>query len=77
MTGPSFIILVCYGANMANPSFQIDDETLEKLDSIIWEKKVAGEIDRETSRSDVIRDLVEEYIEGNGNTSARTPVTAD
>jgi len=77
MTGPSFIFLVCYPAIMANPSFQIDDETLERLDSIIWEKKVEGELDRDVSRSDVIRDLVEEYIEGNGNSSTKTPVTAD
>ena len=61
---------------MANPSFQIDDETLDELDSIIWEKKVAGEIDRDTSRSDVIRDLVEEYIEGNGNTSTKQAVAS-
>lgn len=62
---------------MANPSFQIDDEKLQKLDDIIWEKKQAGELPRDASRSDVLREIVDEYIEGNGNSSTtKTPATA-
>lgn len=58
---------------MPTPSFQISEETLEQLDDIIWEKKAAGELPRDTSRSDILRQLVEEYIEGNGSTSTTAP----
>ena len=54
---------------MANPSFQVDDELLDELDEIIWQKKKDGELSRKTSRSDILRELVEEYVEGNGNIS--------
>ena len=66
---------------MANPSFQIDQEKLDEFDEIILQKKARGEIDRDTSRSEVIRQLVEEYVEGNGNCSPAiqkpTPATSD
>lgn len=58
---------------MPTPSFQISEEKLEQLDDIIWEKKGAGELPRDASRSDILRQLVEEYIEGNGNTSKTVP----
>ena len=54
---------------MANPSFQVDDELLDQLDEIIWQKMKDGELPRNTSRSDILRDLVEEYVEGNGSIS--------
>lgn len=63
---------------MANPSFQVDDELLEQFDQIILQKKAQGELDPKTSRSDVLRDLVEEYVEGNWSTSTKAiPQTAD
>ncbi|MCD2204386.1 hypothetical protein [Halobacterium sp. KA-6] len=61
---------------MANPSFSIDDEVLDDLDDVIWEKKVAGELDKNTSRSEVVQGLIEDYIEGNGNSSTGTKATA-
>ena len=63
---------------MANPSFQIPDEQLEEFDEVIWQKKKNGELSRKDSRSDVLRMLVEEYIEGNGNSSTTmSPQAAD
>lgn len=58
---------------MAGPSFQIDDQKLDQFDEIIFQKKAAGELDRDTSRSDVLRQLVEDYIEGNRSTSTTDP----
>lgn len=62
---------------MPNPSFSIDDELLEEFDRTIWAKKVAGDLDKDTSRSEVIQDLIEDYVEGNANTStpSRTKAT--
>jgi metal-responsive CopG/Arc/MetJ family transcriptional regulator len=62
---------------MANPSFQIDDEKLADLDEIIKQKKLNEEIDMDTSRSDILRDLVDDYIEGNRNCSETTIPAAD
>lgn len=62
---------------MANPSFSIDDELLDEFDTIILQKKAQGEIPRDTSRSEVIRDLVEGYVEGNASTSPTRIATAD
>jgi metal-responsive CopG/Arc/MetJ family transcriptional regulator len=52
---------------MASPSFQIDDETLEEFDQLINIKKATGDLPSDANRSEVLRNLVEEYIEGNGN----------
>lgn len=57
---------------MPTPSFQIDEDTLEEFDEIIFQKKAAGEYPRDKSRSDVLRDLVQEYVEGNGISSKAT-----
>ena len=62
---------------MANPSFSIPDDTLEEFDQIILNKKAKGEIPMDTSRSKVIRDLVEEDVEGNENSSKMMAKTAD
>ena len=62
---------------MANPSFQIDEQLLDDFDEIIFQKKARGELDRDTSRSEVIRRLVEEYVEGNGRTSKAMAPMAD
>lgn len=63
---------------MANPSFQIDDETLDEMDRIISMKKARGDLPNDASRSRVLRTLVEEYVEKNGDSlMAPSPVTAD
>lgn len=62
---------------MANPSISIDDELLEDFDDVIWELKSEGEIPRDTSRSEVVADLIEEFVEGNGSISTVPAVLAD
>lgn len=62
---------------MANPSFEIDDEKLEEFDQVILQKKAAGELDSKVSRSEVIRMMIEEYVEGNGNISRAPRAIAD
>lgn len=59
---------------MARPTFSLPDEELDRLDEAIFHKKIAGDIPRDTSRSEVLRHLVIEWVdeqekkyeEGNG-----------
>ncbi|PSP80154.1 hypothetical protein BRC81_02895 [Halobacteriales archaeon QS_1_68_20] len=62
---------------MPTPSFQIDEELLDEFDEVIFQKKAAGELPRDASRSDILRQLVEEYVEGNRNSSLTPTATAD
>lgn len=64
---------------MANPSVSIPDEVLDDFDTVIKQKKLAQEMDMDLSRSELITQLIQEYVEGNGNTSngKTTPATAD
>lgn len=48
---------------MARPTFSIPDEELDRLDNVIFQKKIAGEIPRDTSRSEVLRQLVIEWVD--------------
>lgn len=57
---------------MANPSVSIPDEVLEDFDEVVRQKKLAEEIPMDTSRSEVITQLIEEYLEGNRSTSPKT-----
>lgn len=50
---------------MPNVSFQMDQEKVDELDHLITIKQAKGELDSTDSRSDVLRMLVEEYVEGN------------
>lgn len=59
-----------------NVSFNADEELVDDLDDIIVQKKAAGELDRDISRSDILRELLEDYVEGNGTTSTAA-ATAD
>jgi metal-responsive CopG/Arc/MetJ family transcriptional regulator len=67
---------------MANPSISVDDEVLDQFDEINDRRRLAEELDLDTSRSEVIQRLMEEYIEehreflSEGNPKA-TPATAD
>lgn len=66
---------------MANPSFSVPDEVLERFDDAIFELKAEGELPRDTSRSEILRQLMEEWIEehedqGNSN-STHAAQTAD
>lgn len=48
---------------MAHPSFSMPDETLEKLDAVRDELKRRGEIDMDTRRSPVVRQILEQWID--------------
>jgi metal-responsive CopG/Arc/MetJ family transcriptional regulator len=56
------------------------DELLEKFDDTIWELQVEGELDRDANRSQIVRELVREWIdeqqevldEGNLNKALQT-----
>lgn len=56
------IMLWSHCSNMANPSISVDDDVLMEFDDVIWELKKQEEIDRGTSRSEVIQHLMEEWI---------------
>ena len=75
---------------MARPSFTVPDDLLEDFDDVIWELQRRGELDRDDSRSSVVRELMEDWIEeqtdehgkeilpeGNGSTAATPIPTAD
>ena len=63
---------------MAKPSVSMPDELLDDFDDVILEKKVAGELDRDTSRSEVIQDLMADWIENHESEENRpTARTAD
>jgi len=62
-------------------TFRIESGTIDKLDDLIILNKAKGNLDRETSRSDLLRKCVEEKIEeleemSEGNPKAK-PMTAD
>jgi hypothetical protein len=51
---------------MATPTFSIDDEDLDELDELIFEKKVEGDLPRDATRSEVLRELALNWIESEG-----------
>lgn len=58
---------------MARPSVSVPDDLLEDFDDKIWELKVEEEVKRDTTRSDVMQELMRQWVEGNLNlTSARS-----
>jgi len=48
---------------MARPSFTMPDELLEEFDDTIWELQVEGELERDANRSQVVRELIRDWIE--------------
>lgn len=61
---------------MANPSISVPDDVLDKFDDLIIQKKAKGELDRDVSRSEIIAQLMEEWIEegqAEGNRMATAP----
>jgi len=48
---------------MANPSFSMPDETLQRLDAVRDELKRRGEIDMDARRSPVVRQIIESWLE--------------
>lgn len=62
---------------MANTGITVPDELLEDFDDKVFELKAEGEIDRDASRSEVIRTLMEEWVEGNSTSSLTATAKAD
>ncbi len=58
-------------------SFRIDAEKVDKLDDLIWENKVSGELPRDVNRSDLLRQAVDGLIEDLEGNSKPTTATAD
>jgi hypothetical protein len=44
-------------------TIRTDKDTVENLDDLIWRAKVAGVLDRDTNRSDLLRDKIDDLIE--------------
>lgn len=59
---------------MAKPSVSIPDELLEEFDDRIDDMRRSGELDLDTSRSEVIQELIRQWLEGN---STSTPGTSN
>lgn len=60
----------------------MDPETVERIDDKIWDLKTSGEIPRDASRSDILRELIHEWLDGEieldqGNHSTHAAQTAD
>jgi len=47
---------------MARPSIRIPDDLLDDFDEAVFERKVIGDLDRDATRSAVVRQLMREYI---------------
>lgn len=63
--------------DMKTVSIYAPEDLVDDFDDKVWEMKSGGEIDRDASRSEVIRHLMEEWAEGNSTSSSATTVTAD
>ena len=48
---------------MPNASFQIDEEKLEAFDRKIKRQQLNGDLPSDASRSDVLRDLIADYVD--------------
>jgi hypothetical protein len=62
-------------------TFRIESDTIERLDDLIIQNKAKGNLDREVSRSDILRQCVEDKIDeleesAEGNRKAE-PMAAD
>jgi hypothetical protein len=56
---------------MPNASFQIDREKLDEFDKQIKRKQIDGELPTDASRSDILREMVEEFVEGDDCNSGK------
>jgi metal-responsive CopG/Arc/MetJ family transcriptional regulator len=50
---------------MVSPSFSMSEELLQSFDETLNEMKREGEIDMDTRRSEVVREMMREWIEEN------------
>jgi len=56
---------------MPNASFQIDREKLDEFDKQIKRKQIDGELPTDASRSDILREMVKEFVEGDDCNSGK------
>ena len=49
--------------NMVNTGITVPEELLEDFDDVVWALEVEGELPRDTSRSAVIQDLMQEFVD--------------
>lgn len=61
---------------MARPSVSIPDELLDDFDDEIMRRKLDGELPREVTRSDVVRELMAGWLEGNSNPPSTPQIPA-
>lgn len=54
-----------------------DDDLVESFDDKVWELKNSEKIDRDASRSEVLRGLMEAWVEGKSTTPKPEIQTAD
>lgn len=50
-----------------------NEDLIEEIDDTIWELKQEGEIDRDASRSEVLRSLMEAWVEGKSTSRQKVP----
>ena len=48
---------------MVNTGITVPEELLEDFDDVVWELEKAGQLDRDTSRSEVIQQLMQDYVD--------------
>lgn len=58
-------------------TFRTSEQLRDEMDMIILQKKAAGDLPPDSSRSDVLRDLANDYVQGNANILTAAPITAD
>lgn len=63
--------------DMKTVSIYAPEDLVEDFDDKVWQMKAEGEIDRDASRSEVLRHLMEEWAKGNSTSSSTVTATAD
>jgi metal-responsive CopG/Arc/MetJ family transcriptional regulator len=48
---------------MAKPSMSVPDDLLDDFDDVVWELEKSGELPRDVSRSAVIQNLMQEFVD--------------
>jgi len=61
---PRILIMLYYQAgNMVNTGVSVPEELLDDFDDVVWALEVQGEMPRDTSRSAVIQQLMQEFVD--------------
>lgn len=57
------LVRSCEGTTVPRPSVFVSEELLEEFDDKLFEMKVEGKLDRDTSRSELMARLMHEWVE--------------